>query len=267
MRESSDKAQQSYWDQAWERQSIQPAFAPRKKSRHNYAELAFHDVFVRLFRGVDQSGKQLLEVGAARSAWLPYFASEYGFDITGIDYSEPGCAHARAILERAGVEGRIVLSDFFAPPDDMLGAFDVVISFGVVEHFDETAACVKALARFLRPGGLMITVVPNLRGVGGFLQKRLCRAIYDVHVRLDRQALRAAHERAGLSVRTSRYFVSGGFVNMNMSCWSEHGLYEAIRRLPTALSMPFLLLERMKVRIRPNRLTSPYLLCLAEKTP
>jgi SAM-dependent methyltransferase len=267
LNETSDIAGRSYWDHVWEGQAIPPALTPGEKTRYNAADQAFHDLFARLFDRTDQSGKQLLEVGAARSAWLPYFALRYGFNIAGIDYSELGCAQARAILERDGIDGRVVLSDFFAPPDDMLAAFDVVISFGVVEHFDETAACVEALARFLRPGGLMITVVPNLRGVGGFLQKRLCRAIYDVHVRLDRQSLRAAHERAGLSVRTSRYFVSGGFTTMNMSCWSESRFYETISRLPVALTMPFLLLESINVRIRANRLTSPYLICLAQKTP
>jgi 2-polyprenyl-3-methyl-5-hydroxy-6-metoxy-1,4-benzoquinol methylase len=261
----SDKAGRSYWDHVWEGQEIPPAFSPGRKTRHNYADQAFHEAFARLFAGTDQSGKRLLEIGAARSAWLPYFAKAFGFSVTGIDYSALGCAQARAVLAKAGVDGEVVLADFFAPPDEMLAAFDVVISFGVIEHFDDTAATVAALSRFLRPGGLMITIVPNLSGVGGVLQKRLCRAIYDVHMRLDRRSLRAAHEASGLSVRACRYFIGGGFTTMNMSCRSGSRHYWAFSRIPTTLAMPFLLLERLNVRVRPNRLTSPYLICLAQR--
>jgi SAM-dependent methyltransferase len=61
------------------------------------------------------------------------------------------------VLDAAGVPGEIVCADLFAPPPHLLAQFDVVVSFGVVEHFDDTAACVAACARLVKPGGLMVT--------------------------------------------------------------------------------------------------------------
>ncbi|WP_437830178.1 methyltransferase domain-containing protein [Sorangium sp. So ce1153] len=36
---------------------------------------------------------------------------------------------------------------------------DAVVSPGVVEHFEDTAGCLRACARYLRPGGPIITEV------------------------------------------------------------------------------------------------------------
>ncbi len=263
--EHVDLAGRSYWDHVWTGQSIPEPFTPGPRNRHTYAEMAFHGLFARLFAGDDRTGKRFLEVGAARSTWLPYFAREYGFTVSGIDYSELGCAQARAILEQAGVDGQILCADFFAPPGELIGQFDALLSFGVIEHFADTADCVEAFARFLRPGGVMISIVPNLLGIGGFLQKRVCRNIYDVHNVLDRRSLRAAHQRAGLDVKASRYFIGGGFVTVNFCCRQDSRFYWAISRASTALSMPFLLLDRIKASARPNRLTSPYVVCIARK--
>lgn len=53
---------------------------------------------------------------------------------------------------------------FFSPPASMLGKFDVVVTFGVVEHFIDTRACLDAMSQFLKPGGLLVTSIPNLAG-------------------------------------------------------------------------------------------------------
>jgi 2-polyprenyl-3-methyl-5-hydroxy-6-metoxy-1,4-benzoquinol methylase len=53
----------------------------------------------------------------------------------------------------------------------MVSAFDVVISFGLVEHFEDTDACLKAINKFLAPKGLLITFIPNMVGFTGFLTK------------------------------------------------------------------------------------------------
>jgi 2-polyprenyl-3-methyl-5-hydroxy-6-metoxy-1,4-benzoquinol methylase len=52
------------------------------------------------------------------------------------------------MLRKAGVVGQVYCCDFFAPPGDLIGTFDVVISFGVAEHFQDTAECLRALRVF-----------------------------------------------------------------------------------------------------------------------
>lgn len=91
----------------------------------------------------------MLEVGCGGSRWLPFFAN-HGFRVTGIDYSALGCEQARAILDREHISGDIYERDAFGANSDLVGGFDVVVSFGVVEHFRDTTEPVRAFARYLK---------------------------------------------------------------------------------------------------------------------
>ena len=260
-----DRAGRSYWDQVWQGQPLPAAIDPRDTGLRNHVERRFHEFFASAFAERQTAGQALLEVGGGRSRWLPYFAKEFGFNVTGIDYSPIGCEQGEAILRNAGVGGSVILANFFTPPQEMLGAYDVVVSFGVIEHFEDTESCVASLARFLKPGGLMITSIPNLVGGVGWIQRRVCRSIYDMHVPLDREALRTAHERAGLSVRSCDYLVSGDLSVMNLSCWSGSRFYGTMLRLSFMASLAAWFLDEKNLMIRPNRWTSRYVICSARK--
>lgn len=225
--------------------------------------MAFHNLFREVFSDGPVAGKQLLEAGAARSKWLPYFAEQYGLKVSGIDYSAVGCEQAKQLLDRAGVTGNIVEADFDSPPEELISAFDFVVSFGVVEHFTDTAEIVRSLAKFLAPGGVMITSIPNFTGVAGPVQKKVCRSIYDVHVPLDADQLGRAHLDAGLEVLSCDYLMSGGFTNVNTSCHESSRYYLAVLAAWVAASLPFFLVDKLRIPLPPSQLLSPYIVCIA----
>lgn len=138
-------------------------FRPLSTRLRDHADSSFHHVFQRALADLPP-GSRLLEIGCARSRLLPYFASHFRFDVTGIDYSETGCDQARALLEAAGVSGTFIMADLFDPPREMLDRFDVVCSFGVVEHFRDVASCLRSMRLLLNDSGRMLTSVPNLVG-------------------------------------------------------------------------------------------------------
>ncbi|MEO8286214.1 MAG: class I SAM-dependent methyltransferase [Chloroflexota bacterium] len=271
MHSNLDKAGKHYWDNVWEGHTIPPPVDPRSVGLRQHQNHRFHRLFTRVLlghRGWSKNslqGRRLLEIGAARSTWLPYFNKEFGLQVTGIDYSEVGCRQAEVILEAAGVEGELICADFFSPPAEMLGAFDVVVSFGVVEHFANTSDALASFASFLKPGGLLITSVPNLTGLLGWIQKRLGRAIYDIHVPLDRDALALAHSRAELQVLSCGYFMSANFSVLNFADWPGGLAQKAAVKFASAVSLLIWALELKGVRIKPNKLTSPYVVCVAAK--
>jgi len=164
-------------------------------------------MFLRLFEKSETSSMRLLEIGCAKSAWLPYFAKEFGFSVSGLDYSPIGCEMARKVLQANEIVAEVVCADLFSPPDNMLGVFDVVVSLGVVEHFEDTASCLKAVSSFLKPGGMLITSIPNMVGWIGSIQKAVNRPIYDIHQLIDPAMLKEAHELAGFDVLECKYFV------------------------------------------------------------
>jgi 2-polyprenyl-3-methyl-5-hydroxy-6-metoxy-1,4-benzoquinol methylase len=231
-----DLTGQSYWDRIW-------ADTPTPDlGLGDYRDRRLAELFGQTVHG------HVLEVGCANSTWLPYLARQ-GHPVTGLDYSPGGCEVARQLLERAGVEGEIVCGDLFQA-DSLAGRFDTVLSLGVVEHFTDTADAVRALARFLRPGGTLLTVIPNRRGTPGVLQRRLNRPVYDMHIPLTAGDLAATYRAAGLVDVTARNFMATGY-----------GAINAPGRLQRNLSRASKLVWRFEERVRPlpaSRWFSPY---------
>ena len=204
---TKDKASESYWTSVWERSELSPTIDTRSKDLHSYPQRALSKIFRKAFEGLDTKGMKLLEIGCGNSAWLPYFAKEFCFDVYGIDYSVEGCEQAEKILERDNVDGTIYCTDAFSPAEDLFAEFDVVCSFGVVEHFEDTASTVEAFSKYLKSGGLLITTVPNMCGMNGWLHKTMNRELFDIHVPIDKRRLSAAVEAAGLQDLDAGYYV------------------------------------------------------------
>lgn len=265
----TDKAGREYWDALW-------TSAAEGDAKHAAAHDHHHDdVITRRFAEKLRAtfppervrGQRLIEIGCARSPWLARFAREFGFRVSGLDYSAIGCAQTRERLAAEGVEADIVCADLFAPPEALLGTFDVVCSFGVVEHFDDTAEALRAMARLLAPGGRIFTSVPNLAGLLGTIQKHAHRPVYDVHVPLDREALEAAHRAAGLVVEEASYFQSTNFNICHLTgAEVRFPLWHAKRVSLALLGRASRVAWAVEDRVGPlptSRLLSPYVICVA----
>lgn len=208
---NKDKAGEKYWSEVWENAKLQPPMDIKSKSVNNYGDRIFYNLLKKSFNGLNTSKLKLLEIGCGNSVLLPMLGKEFGFEIFGLDYSDSGCRQSRMILDRDNTPGQIILGDAFNPPADLLGKFDVVCSFGVVEHFEDTAGTMAAFAKFLKPGGLLITSIPNMKGATGLLHKWLNRPVYDIHVPLDKQDLEKAIAKAGLVQKVNEYFLALSF--------------------------------------------------------
>lgn len=217
-----DRAGAAYWDGVWREADLPRPVDPGDHHFRNRMNRVFAAYFDPILSALPP-GARVLEVGCGRSAWLPYFAARYGSAIAGIDYSQAGCEAEREILRRAGVEAEIVQADLFDPPPGLLGRFDLVLSLGVVEHFDDTAACLEAVSRFARPGGRVVTTIPNMIGAAGALQRLLNPAVFEIHRPMGPRGLAAAHDRAGLAVESSGYLLSNNFGVVNLQGLPEGG--------------------------------------------
>jgi len=260
---SPDKAGKSYWDAQWDESAMPLPVDPDDHRLNNYVNRSLHNYFINVFK--NRNALELLEIGCANSVWLSYFHQYHGFKVTGVDYSNSGCEKSRYILAANNVEGTVFCADIFSPPESLLGRFDVVVSFGVVEHFTDSVACIKSCTDFLKPGGRLITMVPNMCGLPGLLQKLVDRAVYDIHVPFDKNKFRHDHENAGLTVLDCNYFLP---VNLSAiaSGRFENSLFNpALRRLFSISSKLIWALDQVGIKIRPNKFSSPYLICNALK--
>jgi 2-polyprenyl-3-methyl-5-hydroxy-6-metoxy-1,4-benzoquinol methylase len=219
-------------------------------------------VFDRYLSG--RSGARLVEVGCALSVLLPFLARRYQLQVSGIDYSHLGCEQSRQILRASNIDGPIFEADVFNPPQELLNSFDFVTSFGVAEHFDPVSKCLGAMGSLLKPGGIILTFVPNLAGIFGPLQRFADREIYGIHQILTAQTLRLEHERAGFTVLEARSIVALNFGLLN---WGANpGLKGKLgKKVSSALSLLFWsVLPRSSVSWRPGPLSS-HLVCVARK--
>ncbi len=220
--------------------------------------------FLRPHLPVSSPGRpiRLLEMGCGDSRWLPYFAARMGYEVAGIDYSPRGCELARANLAAVDARGEVWCADFTRLPAELAGRSDIVISMGVVEHFDDTIGVVSSFATCLAPGGRLVTTVPNMAGRMGEWQRRVAPAVFDLHVPLTMSRLADAHERAGLRIRAAGHF---GFAALGMVNYSSLPAGRWIGRAAAALDVAHLVARRLTRSRRQSPQWSSYVGVVAEK--
>jgi 2-polyprenyl-6-hydroxyphenyl methylase/3-demethylubiquinone-9 3-methyltransferase len=104
-------------------------------------------------------GKTALDVGCG-AGLLAEPLARLGAKVTAIDASPEVIAVAREHASAMGLEIDYRVGDVQA----LEGQFDLITSMEVIEHVADPAAFVKALAKRLTPGGLLIMSTPNATG-------------------------------------------------------------------------------------------------------
>jgi len=206
-----------YWDGGYSGQADDAAFAidgfRNTPSRR----------IIETIEDVGLSGKRLLEIGAGNSVFLCYLARKYadtGAVFTGLDYSSQGCELLARRATQEGASVNVVQCDLFEAAGDLTQGFDVVYSVGVAEHFQSLSNVLAAMRRYVAPGGVLLTLMPNLAGVLGVLTRRYSRSVYEKHVPHDLTSLVRGHDAAGLRVERSGYLCSTNFGVLS-SCFTS----------------------------------------------
>ena len=150
---------------------------------------------------------RVLEAGCGRSPWLPFLNRRLGCRVVGIDIEPHAADLARANITGAGAVGEVVCGDAFAlsARPDLRAGFDLVYSMGVLEHFADVVERISALALYLKPGGRILTTVPNLQGLNWIMQRMADLKTLQVHVVYDTEGIRRVHEAAGFRTIASGY--------------------------------------------------------------
>src|SRR5262249_34751476 len=112
-----------------------------------------------------------------------------------------------------------------------------------------------------------VTIVPNLAGWLGALQKRLNRRIYDLHVPLTPRLISQAHEEAGLEILEARYVSTVDFYVAIAGDDAEGTTFGARAALKAMRFMSKLLwlAENLSCPVPSTARLSPYVGCAARK--
>jgi SAM-dependent methyltransferase len=116
-------------------------------------------------------GRSLLDVGSNWGRWT-LAAAQKGYRAVGVDPSLGAVQAGYRVAEELGVEADFLVGDarHLPFPD---GSFDVVFSYGVLQHFSEAdaVAAIREMGRVVRPGGTALLQMPGRYGLRNLQQQ------------------------------------------------------------------------------------------------
>ncbi len=136
-----------------------------------------------------------LDVGCGSGVLASQIERLTAWTVDGTDLNLPA-------LERcAARRGRSLYYDVTEQREELLGRYDAVVLFDVIEHVADTAPFLRSLLRHLKPGGLLLVNVPALPA----LTSEYDRAAGHLR-RYTTRSLAAELEGLGLETRVLRYW-------------------------------------------------------------
>lgn len=220
--------------------------------------VAFADIFAKFLK--KDSAKTVLEIGCAGGEFLCYLVKKFDYKAFGVDYSDE-IKKTEELFAFNGLEKpTLYKEDFFKL--DPGKKFDVVCSFGFVEHFENINEVVGKHADLVAPGGKVIITLPHFAHAQYFLHWLIDRENLKKHNTkiMNLRSIRQSFENLAFKIDYLSYYKTFGF-------WTENN-----KMSKTAKMINWLIIKSGKVitkifgHDRPNFLFSPHIVCVATKT-
>ena len=199
-------------------------------------------------------GLSFFEIGCAPGGILAEFCVRMNYEANGLDYAVDSHSIESFLRSQGARVGQIFQEDFLKwdPPRQ----YDIVASFGFIEHFENAAAVVDRHFNFVRPGGLVIITMPHFahgQKVLHWLYDRKNLRLHNTKI-MNLRFLTAAAKRNKAQLLEGRYagghytFWTGGdqlsWLNERLM-WRTDSLFTRLsKKLPpgnNALFSPFLM--------------------------
>lgn len=110
---------------------------------------------ISLLPNASERDRRVFDLGCGNGATSGMLA-ERGYEVTGVDISESGIAHAKSAFPRCRFEAASVYDDLAAEH----GQFPIVVSLEVVEHLYDPRRFARNLHALVAPGGTAIVSAP-----------------------------------------------------------------------------------------------------------
>lgn len=105
--------------------------------------------------------KTIIEIGAYPGRYLAYLSKKYQLYPTALDYNSDKSKIEETFRKFDITEYEILVEDFTTFKSEK--KFDIVISNGFIEHFEDYNSIVRKHGELLKDGGTMLIMVPNKR--------------------------------------------------------------------------------------------------------
>jgi SAM-dependent methyltransferase len=235
--------EKNFWKQHWEGVgfSIAPFYHPVRRWIEHHAEDS-------------KNGQTCIEIGCFPAKFLSVFG-EKGYTLNGIDMFDDTDL-LKPVLTRAGYNvDSMYKADFLT--FNTSRTFDIVCSFGFIEHFKNWKYVLKRHIDLAKKDGKILIEVPNLNSpLYKFLYDVLEPNVLENHVMevMDLNGISNAFENENCLIESKKYI--GGF---HFRFVTKHGLSHKIFALAINLTLGPLVL------LFPKRIYSRYIGVTAKK--
>ncbi len=222
----------------------------------------YNYTFAPLLRKIinDRKIKTVIELGGFPGYYSVFLKKFFSLNATLFDYF----IHPQIIRELL-VFNQLSITDIDIIEADLfnyqpLKKYDLVTSFGLVEHFLDTKDIIAKHLEFLNNEGTIFVTLPNFKGLNGWVQKSFDKDNYDKHFIncMDLDFLSATAKE--LSLKNVQTFYYGGF-----STWLENKNEKpkSIKILVKTIWICGKVLSKL-LRFE-NKFLSPYIVLVASK--
>lgn len=241
-------ASQSYWDSFYE--------CMEKYLRYDPYNILFRDLYTKFIR----PGGTCFEIGCYPGNNLLYFAKEFGYSVSGLDITPMVHSKMLGYLKANGVQPEeLICQDFLTYQPSK--TYDLVCSFGFIEHFRNYEEMIIKHIQMVKNGGILVITCPNLTGFQYILQLIIDRRWLPSHVisamslRKWRRVLEANHMR----LLYHGYYKTAGFVGgpdkprTRFQRWVSRKVERLFSELDSRISFP-------------NPLLSPWIVSISQRS-
>lgn len=214
-------------------------------------------LFKDLFKKYIPKGGTCLEVGCYPGNFLVYFGKYFNYTANGIDTTPYILDRLPQYLAEQQVKiGHLYHDDFlnFTSEDQ----YDLVCSFGFIEHFKDFRSVIEKHIRLVKPGGNLIISCPNFRGLQFLLHKIFDAENLERHVTqaMDFKAWSAVLTKNDMEIVYQNYYLTAGFwvAAPSLNRFERKILYYVLKGVQLLNKFDY-----------PNFMTSPYMISISRK--
>ncbi len=151
LQEKSTLELQNVWNNVW-----------NDKSKFSYRQMRefklVDKIIILQSAGVDFKDKKVLDIGCGQGEMLNLLKKYFHIEGTGADIS----IKALKVAQRTNPSIDFIEADQRDLSMLQSGGFDIVLSFGVMEHVSDFGLAISEAHRLLKPGGTLVLIQPHL---------------------------------------------------------------------------------------------------------
>lgn len=150
------------WDEVYK--NLDLSYSEKPETQGKLFELIKLEFLQQIF---PKPPAKTLEVGCG-TAFDSLYLAKRGYQATCLDINKNILKVAEENFKKEGVEGQFVAGDGEKLPFPE-NHFDIIMSFGLLEHFENPSKAISEMVRVLKPGGLFFAdIVPDRFSVQTF---------------------------------------------------------------------------------------------------